>query len=211
MNYLHNKLFLFAAAVCLCDCLLPFVLALFYPGYNHLTMVISSLGSKSSPVHTVFSIWMVCLGCSQIIIAILLFRDYSKIAFISSMFFIAIIFIYAIADCILSGFFAVGETKEMVTTAQKIHGYGSAIGCTIFVFIGLVCFFMLKNTNRNAAVVSLVSFIFALITFGIFIAGENIPKDAKGFMKLLSYEGLWQRVSFVFMYLPIVVTSYVKA
>lgn len=206
-----SKLFYFTMAVCLCDCLLPFLLACFYNGYDHRTMVISSLGSESSPARAVFNIWMICLGISFIVIGIAVFKNFRDTAFKSSLIFLVITITYATADCVVSGFFSVGDSKEMVTTAQKLHGYGSVIGCTLFTFAGLMCTFMLWRTNRRAAILTLVSFIFALITFVLFVSAENISEDATGFQKILSYEGMWQRISFVFAYLPyIFITSTIK-
>jgi len=51
--------------VCILDCLLPFIFAIFYPDYSHYTQVISALGSLESPVRSIFNFWMVVLGCSM--------------------------------------------------------------------------------------------------------------------------------------------------
>lgn len=200
-----NKWFVFTLIVCLTDCILPFILACFYPGYSHMNMVLSSLGSERSQVRTVFNIWMACLGVSFIFIGIHLFVTYKGMNPIASTILLIITISYAVFDCIISSWFSVGDSKEMVTIAEKIHGYGSAIGCTLFVFAGLLAVILVWRRNVAVGRLLLVNFILSFIVFIIFIAGENIPQDSTGVLKLMSYEGLWQRISFVFMYIPYIV------
>lgn len=50
-----------------------------------------------------------------------------------------------------------------------------------------------------------------VICCNIFVAGENIPRDSVGVLKIMTYEGLWQRISFVFMYIPYVGLMFVKS
>lgn len=42
--------------------------------------------------------------------------------------------IFAVGAGLISGFFSVNESKEMVTTASKIHGVGAAIGFMTLLF-----------------------------------------------------------------------------
>ena len=119
------------------DLVLPFLLAPTYRGYNHLMQVMSALGNPIAPLHILYNIWLIVLG-----IGILLcnFKLYPVIAEKSSSIAImlfAIICIYAIGACILSGLFPVGETKELKTISSKIHGYGSAIGFMFLIFAPL--------------------------------------------------------------------------
>ncbi len=46
--------------------------------------------------------------------------------------------LFAVGACIFTGFFSVNESKDVVTTASKIHGAGSTIG-----FIISIVFFVL--------------------------------------------------------------------
>ena len=206
-----NKWFVFTLIVCLMDCILPFILACFYPGYSHMNMVISSLGSERSPVRTVFNIWMACLGISFIFIGLHLFVTYKGLNPIASTILLIITISYAVFDCIVSSLFSVGDSKEMITVAEKIHGYGSAIGCTLFVFAGLLAVILVWQKNIVVGRLLLVNFIISLIVFVIFVAGENILPDSTGILKVMSYEGLWQRISFVFMYIPYVGLMFVKS
>jgi hypothetical membrane protein len=206
-----NKWFVFTLIVCLMDCILPFILACFYPGYSHMNMVLSSLGSEQSPVRIVFNIWMACLGVSFIFIGIHLFVTYKVLNPIASTILLIITISYAVFDCILSSLFSVGDSKEMITVGEKIHGYGSAIGCTLFVFAGLLAVILVWKRNPLVGKLLLVNCVISFIVFVVFVAGENIPRDSKGILKIMTYEGLWQRISFIFMYIPYVGLTFVKS
>nr|WP_294486344.1 hypothetical protein [uncultured Anaerosporobacter sp.] len=118
-----NKWFVFTLIVCLTDCILPFILACFYPGYSHMNMVLSSLGSERSQVRTVFNIWMACLGVSFIFIGIHLFVTYKGMNPIASTILLIITISYAVFDCIISSLFSVGDSKEMVMVwlCNRVH------------------------------------------------------------------------------------------
>ena len=201
----RNKWILFTFTICGIDCLLPFILACFYPGYDHKTMVLSVLGNVSSPVGTFYDIWMICLGISFLIIGVHIYKVYLNTAKWLRIVLLCITIVYAVFDCIISGFFSLGDSKGMLTTAQKIHEYGSAIGCSLFVFAGLIAAGILWKRYHVIASLLLLDFVLCLVTFTIFVAGENIGTDATGLKKILMYEGLWQRISFVFMYVPYII------
>ncbi|OPJ63803.1 DUF998 domain-containing protein [Clostridium oryzae] len=203
-----NKWFVFTLIICATDVILPFILGLFYPSYSHMNMVISALGSNNSPVRAVFNMWMIILGVSFILISIHLFNVYRTEKPIASVILLIITVVYAIFDCIVSGIFSVGESKEMTTISEMIHGYGSAIGCTAFVFSGIIAVIIIYKKKPRLGRILFVSFIVTFISFVIFVAGENIPTDAEGIFKIFKYEGLWQRISFIFMYVPYVVLGY---
>ncbi|BCN29874.1 DUF998 domain-containing protein [Anaeromicropila herbilytica] len=201
----NNKWFLFVVVISLTDCILPFFLALFYLGYNYMNMVLSALGSEDSPVRAIYNIWMLCLGVSFIFIGLHVYRSYESVAKYSRTCLLLITLGYAVFDCINSGFFSIGDSKNMVTIPQMIHGYGSVIGCTLFTFSGLIAAVMLWKSYRNAALLLLLDFIVCLLAFTIFVASENIGADSNGIVKIMTYEGLWQRISFLFMYVPHIV------
>lgn len=205
-----NMWFVFTFIVCATDVILPFILGLFYPSYNHMNMVISALGSNQSPVRTAFNLWMFVLGVSFILISIHLFNVYKAEKPLASVILLIITVVYAIFDCIVSSLFSVGESKEMVTIPEMIHGYGSVIGCTAFVFSGIIAAIILFKKRPRLSRILLISFIVTFISFVIFVAGENIPIDAKGILQIFKYEGLWQRIAFIFMYVPYVILSYKK-
>lgn len=171
------------------DLVLPFLLAPTYRGYNHLMQVMSALGNPIAPLHILYNIWLIVLG-----IGILLcnFKLYPVIAEKSSSIAImlfAIICIYAIGACILSGLFPVGETKELKTISSKIHGYGSVIGFIFLIFAPLV-----------------IGICFFLAMFCFFVMMDK-PKFHGS---IIAFEGLWQRLSLLSMYLPLIALCITK-
>ena len=106
---------------------------------------------------------------------------------------------FAVGAGILSGIFSVNESKEKVTIASKIHGAGSAIGFMTLLFFPLLqCILAFKSNDIIQGTVCAIAFVLAMLFFVFFIMGdkENF-KDT-----VFSYEGLWERLSLFFMYVP---------
>ena len=59
---MKNNVSIIIPSALLADLILPFVLAPFYKGYNHLLQVMSVLGNNKSPVHQLYNIWLVFFG-----------------------------------------------------------------------------------------------------------------------------------------------------
>ena len=206
-----DKMTGFILGVIIMDCLIiPIVLGQYYPGYNHGTMVLSVLGGKESPVRWIYNFWIICLGVVFIGISISLFQGYKETSYVGALLLVIVTMSYALFDCFVSGVFSIGSSKEMVTLGEKIHGYGSAIGCTLFLFAGLLGTFLLWKNHVGAAVFLLCCFILAFITFGIFVMGEDITTAKNSWEKIISQTGLWQRISFFLMYTPYVILSIYK-
>lgn len=186
---------------------MPFLLAPTYHGYNHLTQVMSALGNSKAPLHILYNIWLIMLG---ICILFCNFKLYLVIAEKSSSIAIilfAIICIYAIGACILSGFFPVGETKELKTISAKIHGYGSVIGFMLLLFAPLLIgFYFFKIPNGLLGVFSLICFTFSLLYFTLFVMADKPEYQGS----IIAFEGLWQRLSLLCMYLPVIALCITK-
>lgn len=182
------------------DLIIPFLLAPSYKGYHHLSQVMSVLGNPKAPLHFVYNIWLVVLGFSIVISAIWIYPVIAKVSGVIAGLLLAVLLIYAIGGCILSGFFSVGETKGLDTLPEKIHGYGSVIGFLLLtlapLFIGLYYF---KVSNQLFAVISFICFLLAIGFFVLFIMADK-PQYQGTFISL---EGLWQRLSLLSMYFPI--------
>ena len=117
---------------------------------------------------------------------------------------IAFITIFAIGACIFTCFFSVNESKDIVTTASKIHGVGSVVGFMLFLFVPiLVAILSFKSKDTGIGVVSIVCFIIALVFFVLFIMSDK-PELAN---TIINNEGLWERLNLIFMYLPLFVVS----
>lgn len=182
------------------DLMIPFLLAPAYKGYSHLKQVMSVLGNSKSPLHMIYNVWLVLLGS---VIFICNFQIYSvvreKTNIIAAALF-SVVCVYAIGACVLSGCFSVGETKILETLSAKIHGYGSVLGFLLFIFAPLlVGLYFFKAANQLLGIFSLGCFAGSIIFFILFIMADK--PDYKG--TFIALEGLWQRLTLLFMYLPV--------
>lgn len=73
---------------------------------------------------------------------------------------------FAVGAGLISGFFSVNESKDIVTTASKIHGIGAAIGFMALLLFpllnGIVAF---KQNGMVEGIISISSFV--LSTFSL--------------------------------------------
>ena len=201
---MNNSFFSILPFLLAADLMIPFLLAPTYKGYSHLMQVMSVLGSSKAPLHLIDNIWLIIFGCT---ILVSLFQCYSIIAKTSNIISIilcSVIFIYAIGGCILSGFFSVGETKNLETVSAKIHGYGSVIGFLLLTLAPLLIgLYFFKISDGFLGVLSLICFILAIAFFVLFVMADK--PNYKG--TIIAFEGLWQRLSLLFMYCPIAILS----
>ncbi|WP_272050644.1 DUF998 domain-containing protein [Intestinimonas butyriciproducens] len=201
---MNNSFFSILPFLLAADLMIPFLLAPTYKGYSHLMQVMSVLGSSKAPLHSIYNIWLIIFGCT---ILVSLFQCYSIIAKTSNIISIilcSVIFIYAIGGCILSGFFSVGETKNLETVSAKIHGYGSVIGFLLLTLAPLLIgLYFFKISDGFLGVLSLICFILAIAFFVLFVMADK--PNYKG--TIIAFEGLWQRLSLLFMYCPIAILS----
>lgn len=195
-NYLSH----FLPVLLALDLIIPFLLAPFYKDYNHLTQVMSVLGNSKAPLHSIYNIWLVAFGVAILISTLQLYPTVAQVSSSISIMLFSVIVIYAVGGCILSGFFSVGETKSLETLSAKIHGYGSVIGFLLLtlapLFVGLYFF---KVSNGLLGILSLICFIFAIVFFALFVMADK--PNYRG--TIIAFEGLWQRLSLLSMYLPI--------
>lgn len=182
------------------DFVVPYILANFYKGYNHKTMVMSVLGNPNSPVRIYYNIWLVLLGIFLIIGSANLYHQYSSSSKNLSITIFVFIVIFAIGAGILSGIFSVNESKEMESIASQIHGIGSALGFITLLFVPLLLSILsFKMKDWTTAVICLVSFTLALIFFVLFIMSDK----SKFQYTIIANEGIWQRLTLLFMYIPL--------
>ena len=186
------------------DLLVSTILSLFYKDYNILTMSISALGNPQSPVRLQFNCWMLLEGLLFLIALPALYKHYHLVSGWMTIALITFIAGFAVGACILTSFFSVNETKEIVTLASKIHGAGSVLGFMLFLFVPLIIAMLsFKNGESVIGVISVICFIAALVFFVLFVMS-----DKEEFANtVISNEGLWQRLNLIFMYLPIAIVS----
>lgn len=143
---------------------LPWILKHFYKNYDSRKMVMSALGSPESPVRKIYNVWLVWLGIFLVVVSFVLFSDIKKVSMVLAVLTAASVMVFAIGAGILSGIFSVNESKEVVTTASKIHGAGAAIGFMMLLFFpllyGIVSF---KTGDKVQGVVCISAFVMALV------------------------------------------------
>ena len=197
---MKNNIMLILPIALILDLLIPFFLAPTYKGYNHLTQVMSVLGNSKAPLHNVYNTWLVVFGIILVVFNFKIYSIVSESSRLIAVILFTVLLIYAIGGCILSGLFSVGEVKSLDTLSEKIHGYGSVIAfmCLTFATI-LIGVYAYKINDIKFLFFCVVCFIIAILCFSCFVMGDK--PDYKN--TLLAFEGLWQRLFLLFMYLPL--------
>lgn len=181
--------------------LVPWILEQFYVEYNGRIMVMSVLGNPRSPVRLVYNLWLIWIGGFLTYTAGVYFLALRAKFPVLAVFILLSIGIFAVGAGLISGFFSVNESKDIITTASKIHGAGAAIG-----FIALLLFPLLngivsfKQKDIIGSMISISSFILAFVFFICFIMGDK----AQFQNTFLKYEGLWERLTLFCMYIPFI-------
>lgn len=182
------------------EMIVPFALAPFYKGYSHTMMAISTLGNNKSPVRYPFDFWMLTAGILFLLSIPSIFNSYCDVSMPLSIATVLFIGVFAIGACIFTCFFSVNETKDIVTTASKIHGAGSAIGFMLILLVPLFLSILSFRINDNTTgIITAISFVLALTCFVLFVMADK-PEFKK---TIIAKEGLWQRLNLLFMYLPL--------
>ena len=196
-----NKLGWYTLLIAMCgDLLFSLILSFGYKGYSNLKMSISALGNPNSPVRVPFNIWMIIEGILFLVSIPFFIKAYQPVSRGLTNTIAIFIGLFAIGACIFTSFFSVNETKDVVTTASKIHGAGSTIGFMLFLFVpllaGILCF---KDQDKVLGLICIICFIISFIFFVLFVMSDK-PEFAN---TIISYEGLWQRLNLLFMYAPL--------
>ena len=196
-----NKLGWYTLLITMCgDLLFSLILSFGYKGYSNLKMSISALGNPNSPMRVPFNIWMIIEGILFLVSIPFFIKAYQPVSRGLTNTIAIFIGLFAVGACIFTGFFSVNETKDVVTTASKIHGAGSTIGFMLFLFVpllaGILCF---KDQDKVLGLICIICFIISFIFFVLFVMSDK-PEFAN---TIISYEGLWQRLNLLFMYAPL--------
>ena len=194
----YGRFFLLAAMTG--DILASLLLPLFYREYSALKMSVSALGNPSSPVRVPFNVWMFAEGILFLLSLPAVYHHFRSISGGIAGVLVAFMAVFAVGACIFTCFFSVNESKDVVTTASRIHGAGSVTGFLLFLFVPLlVAALSFKDNNRTLGVLSVASFVLALGFFVLFVMSDKPAfRDT-----VVGNEGLWQRLNLVFMYLPL--------
>lgn len=185
------------------DILASLLLPLFYRDYNTLKMSVSALGNPSSPVRIPFDIWMLVEGVLFLLSLPAVYHHFRPASAGIAGVLVAFMAVFAVGACIFTCFFSVNESRDVVTAASKIHAAGSVTGFMLFLFAPLlVAVLYFKDRDMTMGIVSITSFVLALVCFTLFVMSDK--PDFRN--TIIDNEGLWQRLSLLFMYLPLAVT-----
>ncbi|HEX3022783.1 MAG TPA: DUF998 domain-containing protein [Lachnospiraceae bacterium] len=178
----------------------PYLLALFYQGYSHSSMVMSSLGNPKSPVRIYYNLWLFLLGILLILSAFIVYKKYQHVSKKLSIGIAFLLFIFAIGAGTLASIFSVNESKSITTAASQIHGAGSAIGFMALLFVPyLIGKLLLKVQDKLGSILSFLSFLLSLLFFVLFVMSDK-PEFANSWV---AFVGTWQRLTLLFSYIPL--------
>ena len=196
--YPYGRIFLLVAMIG--DILVSVFLPLFYGEYSILKMSISALGNPSSPVRVPFNLWMLAEGCLFLLSLPAVYHHFRPVSGGIAVVLVAFMAVFAVGACVFTCFFSVNESRDVVTAASMIHGAGSVAGFLLFLFVPLlVAVLFFKDHHMTLGVLSVASFVLALVFFTLFVMSDK-PAFKGTFVDM---EGLWQRLNLAFMYLPL--------
>lgn len=203
-NLINSKIYWILLLITIIgEFVVPFILSKFYKNYDSKYMVMSVLGNKKSPVRIFYNIWLIWLGILLSVTSIILFEiDKSNSILLSKLELISIL-TFGIGAGILSGIFSVNENKSEQSISSKIHGIVSAVGFMLLLFLPLIKGILYLKNYISMGIINIIAFLFAFVFFILFIMSDKEKfRDT-----IISYEGLWQRLTLAFMYIPFVCES----
>jgi hypothetical protein len=194
-----------SAVICILFCIGDITLMFFFskrfPGYSQLTDTISSLGTTSSPVGNLFSVWWVIMGFGFIFFSTgfgLANKNYGKYAKIAAW----LIALYGFGEGLGSGLFRADHIGNSLTTSAIIHDIFGGVGVAALLFLPLVMQkIFTKKSQRALHIFFGIIFYLGIITWILFLFRyvENTS--------LSLYKGLWQRLSLINYYLLFIVIA----
>jgi hypothetical protein len=191
------------------DFLVTIVLGFFYPGYNHLALVMSELGTAQSPVAFWMGLWWVVFG-----VLFLMFATGFALAFAGGGRWVLIaallIALFGLGAGVGAGMFPMDAAGLEPTRAGELHDLFAGIGFFAIAFVPLAS--LAAFPRRRAPKMywlSMGAFVLGLVFFALFVISEDLP-STKG---LLSYTGLWQRLFLLdhYAYLSVISAMMVRS
>lgn len=204
MRFLRRYGFYFLLLAILSDFLTPYVLGLFYPGMNQLTMVMSVFGDVASPVQQAFLVWSVVSGILYVLALPAIYQTFAKVSRNLALGATLAIGFYGVGDCIFTGLFSIDSEQATWTLSTWVNNIGSGIGYAGLLIFPLLLVLYYANQGsmktRRYAVLALVSLLIAGL-YGL----ARLP--ALAHVPVFDQIGFCQRLSFFFNYLPMVLFS----
>ena len=174
----------------LADLLVPIIISVEYPDYNHLIDTISTLGTNISPVQKFQCINLIAVGILFIIFSVGQGLSFTQIKWCHRLFILGIV-LFGVGT-ILAGIFPEDPKGIEETISGKIHGIASGIGFIFLILNPLWAIWIAEF--KDLRYVNVTLFILAILTFILFMASENIDSG------LLQYTGLLQRLNLIILY-----------
>ncbi len=184
---------------------LPWYLKRFCPGYDPKKMAMSLLGAATSPVSNLYSGWLIILGVILSLSSASYFTSLSsKGKIVLAVLTSGALFLFALGAGILAGIFKVDADDKMRTLPSRIHGYSSAIGFMALLFFPrLRSIAVFEDHCFIIGILYLLIFSLSVLFFVLFVMSDK--KIYKG--TAIDREGTWERLTLLFLYLPIVIDS----
>ena len=172
------------------DLLIPVIIGIKYPGYNHLIDTISTLGTDKIPVQKFQCINLIAVGILFIIFSFGQGLSFTQIKWYHTLFIIGII-LFGVGT-ILAGIFPEDPKGIGETISGKIHGIASGIGFIFLILNPLWAIWIAEF--KDLRYVNITLFVLAILTFILFMISENINSG------ILKYTGLFQRLNLIILY-----------
>ena len=109
---------------------------------------------------------------------------------------------YGIGDCIFTGLFSVDTADAQWNFLTWVHNIGSGIGYVGFLLFPLFLYLIYKKQNKRELSRRYFVLLFLSLTVAAIYGLARIPQLNQ--LVIFKQLGFWQRLSFVFNYLPIV-------
>ena len=185
------------------DALIPLFLGLFVQRYSHLYEPMSALGASFSPVRGVYRTWLVFAGFCFLAAAPQVYYAFAAVSESLSMALAVCIGVYGAGACIAAGIFP-AEDSHPATPGEWIHGIGSAAGFIALIASALLlAILQFRAGSAGEGAVSVTGFCTSAVYFVLFVLSD---KD-RFLGTAVSWTGLWQRLSMVCAYIPLVWTA----
>lgn len=205
MNFCKKYGYYFLLLGIMSDFLTPYILGIFYPGMNQMTMVMSVSGDINSPVREAFLIISLITGCFFVFALPAIYQTFSQNSRILTVLLVSSLGSYGIADCIFTGLFSINTNQVVWGISTWIHNIGSAVGYLgflLFPFFLFLLYFKREGKIHKYSRLYLITWFISLFFAGIY-GLARIPLI--NHWPVINQIGLCQRVSFFFNYLPMFV------
>lgn len=187
------------------EIILPFALAIMYPEFDHITMLISEFGNANEQTKLIFRVWMFINGGLFIASSYAVYRRFSLSNSFYAILLSLSIAVFGIGDCVLTSLFETSATGNAHTLSDKIHDMGSAAGFAALL-IGVVILIKLYHIEKQKLIVTIIGVCLVFLLFFMLLYSMKRIPVLKAYD--LPYRGSWQRLNLIFMYLPYLIMTF---